>query len=152
MPNRTAPDHPRDDPTGQRIVYVGSDSKSILQINADGSGQKTLLSNSQTFGSPAYSPDGKRIAYSRYAATTVNGYTVYSPDIFVTNLVDGTTKRIVGHSAYDTGPTWSPDGTRIAFESSRSGKAQIYTVSASGGAVTRITQTSSGETSPAWTH
>jgi Tol biopolymer transport system component len=144
--------HPSYDPYGQRIVYVGSDLKSLLQINADGSGQKTLLTSTQKFGSPAYSPDGKRIVYSRYAANTLNGYTVYSPDIFVTSLVDGTTKRIVAHSASDTGPTWSPDGTRIAFESSRSGRAQIYTVSASGGTVTRVTQTGSGETSPAWTH
>lgn len=143
---------PSYDPYGQRIVYTSSDSKSLLQINADGSGQKTLLTSTQRFGSPAYSPDGKRIVYSRDAAITVNGITVYSQDIFVTSLVDGTTKRIVAHSAADTKPTWSPDGTRVAFESSRSGTAQIYTVGASGGTVTRVTQTSSGETSPAWTH
>jgi TolB protein len=143
---------PSYDPYGQRIVYTSSDSKSLLQINADGSGQKTLLTSTQRFGSPAYSPDGKRIVYSRDAANTVNGITVYSHDIFVTNLMDGATKRIVAHSATDREPTWSPDGTRIAFESSRSGRPQIYTVSASGGTVTRVTQTSSGETSPAWTH
>ena len=143
---------PSYDPYGQRIVYTSSDSKSLLQINADGSGQKTLLTSTQRFGSPAYSPDGKRIVYSRDAANTVNGITVYSSDIFVTSLVDGTTKRIVAHSAADIKPTWSPDGSRVAFESARTGRPQIYTVSASGGTVTRVTQTSSGETSPAWTH
>jgi TolB protein len=110
------------------------------------------LSSTQTFDSPAFSPDGKKIVYSRYAANTTNGYTSYSPDIFVKNLVDGTTKRIVASTAYDTEPTWSPDGTKIAFVSSRSGRPQIYTVSATGGGLTRITQTSTGETSPAWTH
>jgi Tol biopolymer transport system component len=144
--------HPSYDPTGQRIIYVSGDTRSILQINADGSGQKTLVSSTQTFGSPAFSPDGKKIAYSRYAATTVNGYVVYSPDIFVRSLVDGTTKRIVAHSAQDTDPTWSPDGSRIAFASKRTGKSQIYTVSASGGGLTQITQGAAGETSPAWTH
>lgn len=144
--------HPSYDPTGQRIIYVSNDTRSILQINADGTGQKTLLSSTQTFGSPAFSPDGKKITYSRYATTTVNGHTVDSPDIFVTSLVDGTTKRIVASSAQDTDPTWSPDGARIAFASSRTGKSQIYTVSASGGSVTQITQGASGETSPAWTH
>ena len=144
--------HPSYDPTGQRIIYVSSDTKSILQINADGSGQKTLVSSTQTFGSPAFSPDGKKITYSRYAANTVNGHTVYSPDIFVTNLADGTTKRIVANIAQDTDPIWSPDGTRIAFASSRTGKPQIYTVSASGGGLTQITQAASGATSPAWTH
>jgi Tol biopolymer transport system component len=145
--------NPSYDPTGQRIIYVNDyDKKSILQINADGSGQKVLVSSTQTFDSPSFSPDGKKIAYSRYAAITTNGYTSYSPDIFVKNLVDGTTKRIVASTAYDTEPTWSPDGARIAFVSSRSGKPQIYTVSASGGNLTRITQTGTAETSPAWTH
>jgi Tol biopolymer transport system component len=144
--------HPSYDPTGQRIIYVSSDTKSILQINADGSGQKTLVSSTQTFGSPAFSPDGKKIAYSRYATTTVNGHLVDSPDIFVRSLVDGTTKRIVAHYAQDTDPTWSPDGSRIAFTSSRTGKPQIYTVSASGGGLTQITQEAAGGTDPAWTH
>jgi Tol biopolymer transport system component len=145
--------NPSYDPYGQRIIYVNDyDKKSILQINADGSGQKVLVSSTQTFDSPSFSPDGKKIVYSRYAANTTNGYSTYSPDIFVKNLVDGTTKRIVASTAYDTEPTWSPDGTKIAFVSNRSGKPQIYTVSASGGGLTRITQTSTGETSPAWTH
>jgi Tol biopolymer transport system component len=146
--------NPSYDPTGQRIIYVlnASDKNSILQVNADGSGQKVLVSSTQTFDSPSFSPDGKKIVYSRYAANTTNGYTTYSPDIFVKNLVDGTTKRIVASAAYDTEPTWSPDGTKVAFVSKRSGKPQIYTVSASGGGLTRITQTSTAETSPAWTH
>jgi Tol biopolymer transport system component len=144
--------HPVYDPTGQRVIYVSSDSKSIQQINADGSGQKTLLSSTQLFGSPAVSPDGKMIAYSRYAATTVNGHVTYSPDIFVSSLVGGTTKRIVAHMTYDIDPTWSPDGSRIAFVSKRTGKSQIYTVSASGGGLTQITQEAAGGTSPAWTH
>ena len=46
--------HPAYDATGQRIIYVGSDSKSILQINADGTGQKTLASSTQTFASPGF--------------------------------------------------------------------------------------------------
>jgi Tol biopolymer transport system component len=145
--------NPSYDPTGQRIIFVNNyDWKSILQINADGTGQKVLVSSTQTFDSPAFSPDGKKITYSRYAAGTTNGYTTYSPDIFVKNLVDGTTKRIVASTAYDTEPTWSPDGAKVAFVSSRSGRPQIYTVSAGGGNLTRITQTSTAETSPAWTH
>jgi Tol biopolymer transport system component len=144
--------HPTYDPTGQRIIYVSSDTKSILQINADGSGQKTLVSSTRYFGSPAISRDGKKIAYSLYAPITVNGNTVYTPDIFVRSLVDGTTKRIVAHSAYDTEPTWSPDGSRVAFVSNRTGKPQIYTVSATGGGLVQITNGAAGETSPAWTH
>ena len=144
---------PSYDPTGQRIVYVNNvEKKAILQINADGSGQKVLVSSAQAFSGPAYSPDGKRIVYSRTASTTVNGQTVLSPDIFVKNLVDGTNKRIVASRYYDMEPTWSPDGTRIAFVSSRTGMYQIFTVSANGGTATRITQTTKTEMSPAWTH
>ena len=70
------------DRSGQKIVYVGSGSKTVEQINADGTGIKVLVSS--TFVSrPAYSPDGKKVAYSRLISTG-------DEELFVKNLVDGT--------------------------------------------------------------
>ncbi|HEX8421799.1 MAG TPA: LpqB family beta-propeller domain-containing protein, partial [Pyrinomonadaceae bacterium] len=49
-----------------------------------------------------------------------------------------------------SGPSWSPDGTRLAFVSERDGNAEIYTVSATGGAVTRLTNNPAADTLPTW--
>jgi Tol biopolymer transport system component len=136
---------PSYDPTGQKIIYVSHDLKSIRQVNADGTGQKVRVSSATALGHPTFSPDGKKIAYHRIVGL---GY----PDIFVKNLVDGSVKRLTSVAASDIQPTWSPEGSRIAFASLRSGKFQIYTVSATGGIATRITNTGTDERNPAWSH
>jgi TolB protein len=90
------------------------------------------------------SPDRTRLAFSK-AVTITNG------EIFVLNLTTKVTKRLTYNSAGDFGPTWSPDGTRIAFASTRSGKLQIWTMNSStGGGLTRITGKTYGAGYPAW--
>jgi TolB protein len=96
-------------------------------------------------GSPAFSPDGKRIAYIKVVAG--------NQDIFVRTPAIGETKRLTSHAGSDTQPTWSPDGSKIAFESTRSGKRQIWVMNAAtGGSLTRITHTGTDETDPEWSH
>jgi Tol biopolymer transport system component len=132
---------------GTRIIYMGPDYKTIEQINADGSNHKVRFSSATYVWDPSFSPDGKKIAFSRQLVGTNNF------EIFVKNFADGTLKRLTTNGAYDTHPTWSPDGTRIAFASNRSGTAQIWTMnSATGGGLSRITQTSKNESDPVWSH
>ena len=47
-------------------------------------------------------------------------------------------------------PAWSPDGTKLAFSSSRSGDPEIYTVDASGADLKRLTSYKGPDVSPAW--
>ena len=47
-------------------------------------------------------------------------------------------------------PSWSPDGSRIAYESLRGGSTEIYVVNADGTGQTRLTNNNSYDTSPAW--
>jgi len=68
------------------------------------------------------------------------------------DLVDGTVKRLTTNVAADFHPTWSANGARIAFSSYRSGHSQIWTVSSTGGTQVRITQTTTEESQPAWSH
>jgi len=130
-----------------QIVYLGPTSKTIERINADGSGHKTLLVATAPMGAPVLSPDGTKVAFTRYQDPSF-----LNSDIFVTTIATGKTMQLTSSPAGDVQPTWSPDGSKIAFMSGRSGQAQIWTMNATGGAVTRITQTSTSETSPAWTH
>jgi Tol biopolymer transport system component len=137
---------PRYDRAGQKIVYLGANATSVHQIKADGSSHKVLINASTYVRLPAYSPDGKKLAYSKLVSTG-------DEEIFVKNLVDGTTKRLTTSVGEDAAPSWSPDGSRIAFESRRSGTLQIWTMdAATGGSLTRITHTSGTELYPQWSH
>jgi Tol biopolymer transport system component len=138
---------PTYDKAGQRILYVGASRLTVDQVNPDGSGHKVrYTSASLPVDYPSFSPDGKRIAFSK-------GFYPGNTDVYVRNLGTGVVTRLTSTTASDGFPTWSPDGTKLAFVSTRSGKAQIYTMNSStGGSLTRITFTSVWEASPAWSH
>lgn len=136
---------PSYDPTGKAIAFVGPTGKTLDRI-IPGNNPTHLVSSDTPIGRPAYSPDGKKIAYSRVLSGTSN------TEIFVRNLADGVTKRLTYSAGFDGEPTWSPDGSKIAFASKRTGQSQIYTMSSTGGTPTRITHTGTQELTPAWTH
>ncbi|HET7423671.1 MAG TPA: hypothetical protein VFJ92_08925 [Gemmatimonadales bacterium] len=137
---------PSFDKAGQRIVYVGKTEKTIEQVNADGSGHKTRVTGTTTVMHPTFSPDGKKILFTRMLPG-------FNREIFVKDLTTGTTQRLTNSSAIDDNASWSPDGTRIAFTSNRVtvGKYQIYTMSPTGANVVQI-KTDSTDWEPSWSH
>ena len=70
------------------------------------------------------SPDGKRVAVQR----TVNG----NLDIWLINTVRGMPTRFTFDPAFDQRPVWSPDGSRVAFDSNRQRIFNLYWKLASG--------------------
>lgn len=86
-------------------------------------------------GTPAWSPDGQKIAFS----SNRDGY----GEIYVMNADgSGPTRLTQLHAASQ--PSWAPDGTRMAFQSS----GDIWTMNADGSAQVRVTY--GGGSSPAW--
>lgn len=63
---------------------------------------------------------------------------------------DGAQAELSRNASDDFDPAWSPDGTRIAFVSNRGGDYDIYTMDASGGSVTRVTDAQGLDTNPSW--
>ena len=133
---------PSFDPTGQRIVYAGQWADTLHMINTDGTGHKVIVAK-KTISNAHFSPDGKRIVFSHPEEGT--GY-----QIWVKSLVDGTLKRLTYYGGY--APTWSPDGSKIAFVSSRTGKNQIFVMPSTGGTQVRITNNTYVEYGPAWAY
>ncbi|HYI16346.1 MAG TPA: hypothetical protein VEX37_13205 [Thermomicrobiales bacterium] len=71
-------------------------------------------------------------------------------DIYTVNR-DGTgLRQLTNHSANDSAPDWSPDGSRIAFFSNRDGNSDIYVINTDGSNLTRLTETPDNEYQPVW--
>lgn len=76
------------------------------------------------FKDPAVSPDGNQICF------------VYRDDLWIVPFRGGDARRLTNTDASEWSPMWSPDGSRIAYNSNREGQSYIYTISPSGGAST----------------
>lgn len=122
-----------------RIAFSGVD---VYVMNADGSGLINLTNDQASDGSPAWSPDGTKLAF---VSNRSGAY-----DLYVMNA-DGTGVTQLTHDQANEGrPTWSPDGTRIAFASDRDGNSEIYVMHADGSGVVALTDNSDFDGWPAW--
>lgn len=92
-------------------------------------------------GDPAFSPDGRSLAFT---ARREDNWDVYQLE-----LGDGRLTRLTDHADYDGRPAWSPDGRAIAFETLRDGDLDIYVLPI-GGEAWPLADSSGAETSPAW--
>ena len=144
-PTPTITPTPTPGPATGRIAYMferGRRAADIYAMNADGSESTRLTRHFASEISPAWSPDGRLIAFHSYREE--------SEDIYVMNANGSEVRRLTSHSAADRNPTWSPDGRRIAFDTGRDRNGEIYAMNADGSGLTRITDHLSDDAHPAW--
>lgn len=144
-------------PDGSRIAYtkldISTGARDVWVVNVDGSGAVNLTAamgegNASSEYSPAWSPDGSRIAF----VVTRLGV---GARIWTMNADGSDAKPLAIDEGYDTHPTWSADGTRLAFV--RVGGASggmgtggdIAIASVTGGAVTRL-EIAGEQLAPEW--
>ena len=135
-----------------KIAY--SDHKQIHVIDPDGSGHAQLTFGDKRSRSPAWSPDGSKIAFLR--GNKPSSLFIMNADGTDRTLVQG---RISKHRYYFFGrPAWSPDGTQIAFgtaarftsSNGRRWDFKIYLVNADGSGLTRISSGRHQDSWPSW--
>ena len=119
-------------PGGTKIARANVQKLYILDI-ITGEEKKIFPLGANTLGyrDPAWSPDGREIAFA-----SLHGN---QRDIYVTNVEGDQVRRLTNHPAEDHAPAWSPDGRRIAFYSNRDHQAGIFVVDAEGANLKRLT-------------
>jgi Tol biopolymer transport system component len=127
-------------PDGSRMLFTSRDD--LYVMNGDGSG-RTLLADGDGFAAYRWSPDGNIIAF---VAVTVAGADVFE-DLWVMNA-DGTNSRELASNA--SGPSWSPDGSGLAYFSSSLSDPHIRIINLDGTGDRRLTNDPVAAFQPAW--
>lgn len=127
----------------------------------EGTGEARAVTDEEAYaGQPAWSPPvdgaGTRLAYVAERERNSDIWLVSTdagPDGLPSGLGGGP-QRLTDDPAMDWAPAWSPDGTRLAFVSDRSGSHQVYVVRADGASggqgVRQLADLGQGTESPAW--
>src|SRR5688572_24391171 len=96
------------------------------------------------------SPDGKKVAFTVSDALMTPDKSEFVTQIWVANSAGGGAVQLTYAEKSSVNPRWSPDGSRLAFTSSRSGKSNLYVLRLIGGEAEQLTDVKSGVGSFAW--
>lgn len=131
-----------------RIAYVlkqGNGTAAQYQLivaDADGQNPVAVFKYNQPIISPAWSPDGTKLAYVSFEKS--------KPVIFEQTLKTGARRAVASFRGSNSAPAWSPDGSRLVVALSREGGTQLYSIALATGQATRITNTAGIDTEPAF--
>jgi len=127
-----------------RIAYVtrAGSRYSLHVTDADGEGGQIALASPDPIISPAWSPNGKELAYVSFESQKAV--------VWVQDIASGQRRMLANFRGSNSAPAWSPDGRDLALTLSRDAVAQLYLMSRDGGTPRRLTQSSAIDTEPAF--
>ncbi|WNJ95442.1 Tol-Pal system beta propeller repeat protein TolB [Vibrio ruber] len=125
------------------VVHDGEKYPYQLRISDyDGYNERLVLSSKQPLMSPAWSPDGKKLAYVSFQ----NGHA----EIYIMNIYTGKREKISSFPRHNGAPVFSPDGKSLALVLSKSGSLQVYIMDLATKKIRQITRGRSNNTEPFW--
>ena len=131
-----------------RVAYITvseNQSRKIhsLQIaDADGYNAQILLESPEPLMSPAWSPDGKKIAYVSFEGK--------NSAIYIQDIRTGARELVAANPGINSAPDWSPDGSQLAMTLSKDGNTEIYVMNLSNRSLKRLTHHAAIDTEPDW--
>lgn len=134
--------------TGERGVFstkiayvVKRGSRYELQIaDADGANEQAMLISEEPIISPAWSPDGRSLAYVSFQQK--------KPIVYVQSIDVARQTVVANFKGSNSAPAWSPDGKRIAVSLSREGGSQLFLINPDGSGARRLATSSGIDTEP----
>ncbi len=131
-----------------RIAYVtasgsGKNMRYALMVaDSDGFNPQTVVRSAEPLLSPAWSPDGRKLAYVSFETG--------NSAIYIQDISTGAREKVAGFRGINGSPAFSPDGGRLALTLSRSGNPEIYVMDLGSRQLRQLTDTSSIDTEPTW--
>ena len=130
-----------------RIAYVTKRGQgfNLWVADADGESPQSALGSPEPIISPAWSPNGRQLAYVSFEAR--------KPTIYVHEVASGKRRLVANFKGSNSAPAWSPDGKTLALTLSRDGGSQLnlLDLSVPGSEPRRIAQSGSIDTEPVFT-
>ncbi len=125
-----------------RIAYVTRMGKrhTLNIADADGEGGQIALNSAEPIISPAWSPDGRELAYVSFETQKAV--------VYVQDVANGKRRAVANFRGSNSAPAWSPDGQTLAVTLSRDGGSQVYLMGRNGDNVRRLTQSIGIDTEP----
>jgi TolB protein len=132
-----------------RIAYVnvqgapGNRRWRLVVADADGENAQAVLESHEPIMSPAWSPDGARLAYVSFEGQL--------SAVYVQTLATSARERVSAHAGINGAPAFSPDGRRLALALSQpDGNVDVFVLDLASHGLTRITDDPAIDTEPCW--
>ena len=133
---------------GTRIAFVAAQKRDggrryTLQVSDyDGYNARTILTSREPIMSPAWGPDGRRVAYVSFEDGT--------PAVYVQTVATGERRKVSQRAGINGAPAFAPGGDRLALTLSHQGNPELYVLDLRSDELTRVTRSGGIDTSPTW--
>jgi len=127
-----------------RIAYVNRTSSGYALVTRylDPRGASRLMLDDEPITTPAWSPEGDRIAFASFQSGNC--------DLWMYTFGEASARRLLSAPGLNASPAWAPEGGNLAVTLSREGNVDIYSLDPSSGQTSRLTVRESIETSPSF--
>lgn len=130
-----------------RIAYVviqrGPPPRYMLEVSdQDGENPHTLLVSPEPIMSPAWSPNGKQLAYVSFENKRAG--------IYLQDVASGSRRLLSNYPGINGAPSWAPDGSKLAIVLSKSGSPNVYVMDIATHKLNQITKDFYINTEPSW--